>query len=132
MNAPRIPSTVIVKVRLPTGLVDRIDALCKQGKRAELIRDVLADRIPPTPGNVAAERLTRAIIKLEQELDTPAFKSKTLIEKMAHFGAGPSPGSTSAAALRPLVLELTQTARELRAAIVDEMLANVGYRRRRR
>lgn len=132
MNAPRIPSTVIVKVRLPTGLVDRIDALCKQGKRAELIRDVLADRIPPTPGIIAAERLTRAIIKLERELDTPLFKSNSLIEKMAHFGAGTSPGVTAVAALRPLVLELTETARELRAAVVDEMLTHAGLRRRRR
>lgn len=132
MNAPRIPRTVIVKVRLPTGLVDRIDALCKQGKRAELIRDVLADRIPPTPGIVAAERLTRAIIKLERELDTPPFKSNSLIEKMANFGAGTSPGPTTAAALRPLVVELTEAARDLRAAVVDQMLAKVGQRRRRR
>lgn len=132
MNAPRVPPTVIVKVRLPTGLVDRIDALCKQGKRAELIRDVLADRIPPTPGNVAAERLTRAIIKFERELDTPAFKSNSLLEKMIKFGAGVSSESNSAATLQLLLLELKEAVRELRAAIVDEMLANVGQRRRRR
>ena len=132
MNAPRGPRMVTVKVRLPKGLVDRIDARCKPGERAELIRDVLADRIPPTLGNVAAERLIRAIIKLERELDTPPFKSNSLIEKMAHFGGGRSPVVTAVATLRPLVLELTETARELRAAVVDEMLANVGQRRRRR
>lgn len=131
MNAPRVPCTVIVKVRLPTGLVDRIDALCKQGKRAELIRDVLADRIPPTPGIVAAERLTRAIIKLERELDSPVFKSNTLIEKMANLGAAGSQ-ATTAASMQPFVVELTEAARDLRAAVVDEMLANVGQRRRRR
>jgi hypothetical protein len=115
---------VQIKVGLPVSLLARID-IHGLGNRSQVVRDTLADRLQPSAAVLSAQRLTQLIANLEAVGDELLRRAVFNTKLVSLHTRRPILSEELLAAL----LDVARASDELRAAVVDDMLARAGLRR---
>lgn len=111
---------VIVKVRMERTLVDQLDAVVAGGSRAELIRDLVADRLTPHPALAATQNVDRVARALAQHFDQTARTINRYEDETERLDA-----------LGIKIAELSQAVRELNRTMGQHLLDAAGIGRRK-
>lgn len=112
--------TVIVKVRMQQTLVDQLDAAVAGGSRAELIRDLVADRLTPHPALAATQNVDRVARALAQHFGPKARTINRYEDETERLEA-----------LGVTIAELTVAVRDLNRTMAQHLLDAAGIGRRK-
>ena len=107
---PQDPPTRVVKVSMEESLVEQLDVVSGNGSRAELIRDLVADRLRPHPALATTQRVYRACRRLEAFFDPNTWGGNRYQDDPAQLEA-----------LRADIRNLESAVRDLQATMAQQM-----------